>query len=119
MLTIELPWPDRRLHPNARIHWRRKAEAAKTARADAHIACRAAGIREIKAATLSLAIVFHPPNRIRRDVDGMLSAIKPGLDGIADVIGVDDSNWQIAIRKAEPRPLGAVIIQIEVASCSP
>lgn len=119
MLTVELPWPDRRLHPNARGHWSKKAKAAKKARADAQIACLAAGIRKIEVEALSLAIVFHPPDRRHRDLDGMLASMKAGLDGIADATGVDDSNWQIAIRKAEPRPLGAVIIQIEVASCSP
>lgn len=25
---IALPWPDRRLHPNARVHWAIKARAA-------------------------------------------------------------------------------------------
>lgn len=26
--NIALPWPDRRLHPNARVHWAIKARAA-------------------------------------------------------------------------------------------
>lgn len=33
---IVLPWPARELHPNARVHWSRKAKASKLAR---HAAC--------------------------------------------------------------------------------
>lgn len=46
----------------------------------------------------SLAPAGHLPvtilgstNRIRRDLDGLLSAEKPRLDGIAAALGVDDS----------------------------
>ena len=45
----------------------------------------------------------------------MLSSLKPSLDGIADVIGIDDSNFELTISKAEPVKHGAVKITLEVA----
>lgn len=116
MIAIDLPWPSRDLHPNARKHWGAKARAAKQARADAGWAAKAAGVKSIDATGLVVTAIFSPPDRRRRDRDGMLSSIKSYLDGIADVIGVDDSLWEIAIRKAPPRQGGNVRIEIEVAS---
>lgn len=114
-LTLDLPWPSRDLHPNARVHWAKRAKAAKKARADAAWTARAAGIGKIEADALSVTAVFSPPDSRARDVDGMLSNIKAYLDGLADVIGVDDSRWQIAIRREAPRPLGSVRIVLEAA----
>ena len=116
MMSVDLPWPNRTLHPNARAHWATRAKAAKRARRDAAYAAKAAGIRRIEAAALKVTAIFFPPDSRRRDADGMLSSVKSYLDGIADVIGVDDHLWNIAIRREQPKPLGAVRIEIEVAA---
>jgi crossover junction endodeoxyribonuclease RusA len=115
MISVDLPWPSRDLHPNARKHWAQRAKAAKKARLDAAIAARAAGIRKIRAASLRIIATFSPPDNRRRDSDGMLSSLKSSFDGIADVIGVDDSLWNITIQRAEPVRGGNVRIEIEVA----
>ena len=31
-MRITLPWPDRALHPNSRVHWAQKAKATKAGR---------------------------------------------------------------------------------------
>jgi crossover junction endodeoxyribonuclease RusA len=116
MLILELPWPSRDLHPNSRVHWARRARAAKRAREDAGWTARAAGFRRIEANSVSVTAIFIPPDNRRRDSDGMLSSIKNYLDGISDVIGVDDSLWNIAIRREAPRKPGAVRIEIEVTA---
>lgn len=54
----------------------------------------AQGARRIQADSLQLRIVFVPPCRRHRDVDNCVSAMKAGFDGLADVLGVDDSRWQ-------------------------
>jgi crossover junction endodeoxyribonuclease RusA len=64
---------------------------------------------------LKVTAIFAPPDNRRRDIDGMLSSIKSYLDGIADVIGVDDSRWQIAIRREAPIKGGSVRIELEAA----
>jgi len=114
-ISVELPWPDRVLHPNARVHWAKKAKAAKQARDDAAWWAKAAGFKRMKAEALNVTAIFCPPDKRRRDIDSMLSSIKSALDGIADVVGVDDSRWAIVLRKEAPKEHGAVRIEIEVA----
>lgn len=106
--TIDLPWPSRTLHPNSRPHWAKKAKAAKSAREDAQIVAKSIG--KIEAKALKAICIFSPPDNRARDVDGMLSSIKPYLDGIADVVGIDDSKWQIELCRGVPRKGGNVRI---------
>jgi len=102
--AIILPWPDKRLSPNARTHWAQKAKAAKLARATAHWeALKAIGIaREqdpdkvaaLKAAEhLHLHLDFYPRDRRRRDDDNLLAMFKPYRDGLADALRIDDSRF--------------------------
>lgn len=112
-LYVDLPWPSRVLHPNARVHWGQRARSAKKARFDAAWSARSAGVGRMEATALKVTAVFTPPDARRRDADGMLSNIKPYLDGIADVVGVDDSKWTIAIRREPARKPGSVRIEIQ------
>lgn len=115
---VELPWPARALHPNSRSkHWGGRATAAKKARVDAAWEAKAAGLTKLSADSINACLTFHAPDNRRRDLDSMLASMKSALDGLADVIGVDDSRWSLSIRKAEPRPPhGAVIVEISVAA---
>lgn len=112
---VTLQWPNSVLLPNSRAHWTARAAASRSARTTAASATRAAGISKIRLDSIKATIVFHPPDKRRRDLDSMLSSIKPALDGIADVIGIDDSNFELAISKAEPVKHGAVRITLEEA----
>lgn len=117
MTRVELPWPDRRLHPNARGHWSKRASAAKNSRRAAAWIAIGAGLSKLEGDAITATVTFHAPDNRRRDLDGMLSSCKSALDGLADVIGVDDSRWSLSIRKAEPRPPhGAVIVEIAEAA---
>jgi crossover junction endodeoxyribonuclease RusA len=40
-------------------------------------------------------LVFYPPDRRNRDDDNMLASMKAGLDGLADALKVDDSNFRV------------------------
>lgn len=111
---ITLGWPARALHPNHRAaHWSVKAAATKSARTNAAWATKAAGLSKLDLAALKATIVFHPPDSRRRDLDSLLSSMKAAIDGISDVVGVDDSSWQFAIRKEAPVKHGAVRITLE------
>ncbi len=92
MIELVLPWPSRDLHPNARVHWARKAKAVKAARQQADILALAAGWQHVSwpDGPLHVWIDGYPADRRRRDADGLLSSMKAALDGIADAIGVDD-----------------------------
>ena len=115
MILLTLPWPDRTLHPNARVHWAKLANAKKAARAAAHMLAVQAGANGAKLpeGRLHLWIDFYPPDRRRRDDDGLLASMKAARDGIADALGVDDSRFvSHPWVKDEVRKGGQVVIKI-------
>jgi hypothetical protein len=115
MGEIVLPWPARELHPNSRPHWAVKRREVKRAREDAFFAAVAAGARraEFGPGRLQVWIDGYAPDRRRRDADGLLSSLKPALDGIADAMGTDD-RWFVPHPwiKDEVRKPGEVRIRI-------
>jgi len=97
-MKITLPWPDSALNPNEanssggfcpRVNsakeYRNKAYTL-TYESPSFLEYFAEG--EYKKVT-ALAIDFYPPKN-NRDTDGLLSAIKPGIDGIFDAIHQND-----------------------------
>jgi hypothetical protein len=96
MRELILPWPDRALHPNSRGHWSKRAKAAKAARQAGFVLAREAGWRELQLpeeGPLHVWIEGYPTDRRRRDADGLLSSLKPWLDGIADSLNIDDRRF--------------------------
>lgn len=96
MAEILLPWPPRALSPNARVHWAVKHKASKRQRRDAELLARRAGYDRIdwpETGRLCVWVTGYPMDRRRRDADNMLASIKHALDGIAEVMGVDDSRF--------------------------
>lgn len=94
---LVLPWPHRDLHPNSRGHWSKRAKAAKAARQLAWgltlQVLTVADLDNLPEGRLHLWLDFYPPDRRKRDDDGLLSSMKPWLDGIADALGVDDRRF--------------------------
>ena len=109
---IELPWPDKRLSPNARGHWAKAASVKQAAKRDAKMAALAAGYRNLNFEALHLRITFHPPDNQHRDLDNMLASLKSALDGVRDAVGVDDSAWELTIRRGEKVKGGVVVVEI-------
>lgn len=109
MLTIILPWPPTALSPNARGHWSKLAKAKKAYREACAWTAKLHGASPIKADKLHLTLEFVPPSRRIYDLDGLLSRMKAGLDGLADVLGVDDSRWALTIRKAPEGEIGGMV----------
>lgn len=108
---ISLPWPDKVLHPNSRGHWAPKAKATKAARSLAYWTAHL-GMPDIQDWPIPLLITFHPPDNRRRDTDGMLTACKAYLDGIADAWYVDDSRFVPTLARGEPVRGGCVIVAL-------
>ena len=112
MTTITLPWPPKELSPNARVHWSKKAKRTAQYRENAQWETYIE-LGERQAAFPVLAVVtFHPPDKRKRDIDNMLGSIKAGLDGIADMIGVDDSKWVMELRRGAPVKGGEVRVEL-------
>ena len=60
-----LPWPPRELHPNARVHWSKRAKMTKIERASARFSAMQAGWPglDLPEGRLHLWIDFYPPDR--------------------------------------------------------
>ena len=99
-MNVVLPWPPTALSPNTRSHWSKLARAKKAYRAECAWQAVPQGMKPVKADKLHVALVFYPPNRRAFDLDNMLARMKSGLDGLCDVLGVDDSKWSLSIARA-------------------
>lgn len=113
--VVILSWPSRNLHPNERVHWTTKAKSAKAARMEGRVMALQAGWQRLKLpeGRLHLWIDFDPPDRRRRDDDGMLASIKAHIDGIADALGINDSRFVFhPFVQADPVKGGRVRIRI-------
>lgn len=113
-MPVILPWPHKDLSPNSRKHRLAVAPLRKKARADAGWACKAARMNfaHLSETGLHLRITFNPPDRRKRDLDNLLASIKSHLDGVADVIGVDDSKWGLTLVRGEVVKGGAVVVEV-------
>lgn len=117
VFSVTLPFPDRRLNPNNSKgkHWASTAALRKAARVGAAYLTRAAcdGQQFEPGQELELVITFIQPDRRARDRDNLLAACKPMLDGVADALGVNDSQFEpMTIRREYGKTPGAVLIMI-------
>jgi crossover junction endodeoxyribonuclease RusA len=109
--TVSLPWPNAKLSPNARTHWRAKAPLTKAHRATAAALTREALGRETLT-SVSLMVTFCPPDKRRRDALNCIASFKSYEDGIADAVGIDDSKFQSTYAIGAATPGGAVVVVI-------
>lgn len=111
-----LPWPDKRLSPNARVHWRALAHAKKMAKKVAFYSVKEAGIGKINAGSLLVRYSFFPPSQRKYDLDNLVASTKAYSDGIADAVGIDDSAFQLVIAPRGPvEKNGMVKVELEWA----
>ena len=97
MNEVWLPWPDKALSPNARVHWAVKAKAAKAYKAMGYTLALQAGMRrEWPEGTLWVWVTGFPADKRRRDSDNLAAAGKNAIDAPAQAMGVDDSRFRIA-----------------------
>jgi len=112
MLELILPWPNKDMSPNSRVHHMQKASAKKHYRANCHILAKAKLQPKPKTPDLLLIITFNPPHGQKYDRDNCLASIKAGLDGVADALGADDADWSQIVRKGVITENGSVHVQI-------
>ena len=106
-MNVRLPWPDRRLSPNARVHRMERARFAREAKEDAIIAtCGQLSVQQRRdlrdRETVHLAITFRPPDARKRDLDNMLASAKAALDGFAHACQVDDYRFSLSLTRGAP-----------------
>lgn len=88
-MRFTFPWPPTELNPNKRVHWAKKAKAARAYRDRCYILARKVKM-EVEEGRLHLFITFYPPDKRRRDDDNCFASFKAGRDGLAQAMGVDD-----------------------------
>lgn len=109
-----LPWPDKKLSPNARLHWSKVAKVKRKAKTDAFYLVREAGIGRIEADRITVRCSFYPPDARRRDTDNMVASSKACLDGVSMAIGIDDSKWELVLNPRGPiMKNGMIKIELE------
>lgn len=118
-LMITLNWPDRRLAPNrsAGRAWQSTRGLKDDAREWAFFETRAVmmGLADkfTPKGAVPLVLTFCPPDKRRRDLDGLLSASKHALDGIAKALGIDDSQFEpVTLRRGEKHPGGMLVVEV-------
>lgn len=112
-MQFTLPWPPVGLSPNARNHWAKTARLKKIYREACSWTAVGQGAYPLKASRLKVHLVFHPPNRRTRDWDNLLASVKAGLDGLADVLRVDDGKWVLSFEVSKEIG-GMVKVDVEV-----
>lgn len=118
---LVLPWPGRELSPNTRIHWAKLARAKKRYRLDCAVLARSQGLQKLaipddlqklEGISLHVALTFCPPTRQAYDLDNALARMKAGLDGLADVLGLDDRHWRFSIGRGPVVKGGQVNVEL-------
>lgn len=112
MISLELPWPNKALSPNARPHWAAKAKATKTCKELAWGLTRLATSGRFRGPSASLEWVFHPKTANEVDLDNCIASCKAYQDGISMGIQVDDKKFQCTYRIGEPIKGGLVRVSI-------
>ena len=114
MITIILPWPEIDTSLNARIHWAKRSSAARDAQLIGIVAANEAYQGRLLHVTHPTRIIFHPPDKRRRDLDNLLARLKKQLDGICRAYCIDDHLLHpITLDWGEMRYGGAVVVEIE------
>lgn len=114
-LTIELAWPAKELSPNARVHHMVKHRYAKAAKIEAGWATKIARPFDwAHDGPLAIAVTASPPkNWATGDTDNLIARLKSHLDGIAEVLGVNDRQFQApTVQWADKTERGKVVITI-------
>lgn len=100
-MKIVLPWPDRRLSPNARLHWKAKVGPKQATKIrTGWLVAGTPGYRQTKDALagttgpIPVQMRFYPPDARHRDDDNMIGSMKTARDAIAEALGVDDRRFR-------------------------
>jgi len=117
LIEFSLSWPDSALMPNRSIgrHWGARHSAKATAKeAAALLARKWRGVLP-ESAALAVVITLEPPDRRARDVDNLLAALKPSIDGLAQGLGINDAQiCRMVIDRLAPTPGGRVTISVHI-----
>ena len=94
IVDIQLPWPDPKLSPNARLHWAIVYRAKAAYRDNCWAMARAQNVPQLEEKVqYKIELRFVPPDRRQYDRDNLVARMKAGLDGLADALFIDDKQF--------------------------
>lgn len=115
-MIIELPYPDMELMPNRKNgkHWTSTKDRKKSAINSSFIlAKQAASGKKFLPKLISMSVTFIQNDKRHRDLDNLLAAIKPNIDGIALALGIDDKFFEpITIKRGYNKSQSATILEL-------
>jgi len=117
-LKTHLPWPPKELNPNARVHHMVRSTYAKKYRHACGMLIMsqwgglAKSMKVDQHKRLHLWLVFEPPDNRKRDDDNLIAAFKPGRDGIADALKIDDAVFALHVIRGAKHKGGRVKVAI-------
>ena len=114
MNKIILPYPNPTLMPNRKHgrHWASVQKEKGKARQEAYLLSGS-----LNYTGGGLKITFYTPDARKRDLDNLLAAMKPALDGMAQAIGVDDALFHpLLIDKVKAESKDKARVEIELLS---
>lgn len=96
MKAITLSYPNMKLSPNRKHgqHWTVTQSAKKEAFEAGFYGAKLIYTEKFESKPTPLRIIFVQSDKRKRDLDGLLSASKNMIDGIAKGIGIDDSFFE-------------------------
>jgi len=114
-MILEFPWPPKELTPNfkRRNHWTKYSKQTKAYRELCGWIARES-IPFFSDVEITMTVTFYPPDKRKRDDDGMIGSFKAGRDGIADGWRVDDNLFRVTYKFGEVFPKGKVEVEIGV-----
>lgn len=95
---VQLPWPEKALWQNRKVHWSERSKATARARQNAAYEALDAGLKRMPKGEgweHHLSFDFCPPDRRKRDLQNLPATMKGHIDGIADALGVDDGTFKV------------------------
>ena len=115
MIAVTVSWPARPLWQNARVHWTKRAAATRAARWEAKAATMVQ-TRDYVEAPVRIIVRVYPPSRRRMDMANVIGALKASIDGIADALGIDDSQFLIRWPEAFKAPVKGGKVTFEIVT---
>jgi hypothetical protein len=88
-----LPPSELRANNHSSNYWYRRADASRLARNYAYILGKKLHLRK-PVKTCEIEEVFTVPAKRRIDVEGLLGAAKPWIDGLQDAGVIENDDWQ-------------------------
>ena len=93
--TVIFPWPPAILSPNGRPHHMALHRAKKTYKQACWALAKQARMTYTPGTRPLVTMTFVPPTRRGRDADNLVSAMKAGLDGMAEAMGCNDKLFRL------------------------